>query len=172
MAFCHECGASTSEDAKFCRECGQALTLVDSQIDADVGTVLAEAISEDWAQWRSILSRIADEISVFSYAIEEKQGRGVLSLFIGKGYGSPCINLINALDGELELITQLGSTTVDDGLRDNCVIMIDVVEQIAENANYARSYCDIPAYSSAVHDAMIDIVNTGRQIHIQVQGME
>ena len=62
----------------------------------------------------------------------------------------------------------LGMRVNDPTVKDQCSILIDVLSSLISSCEYIRAYNDIPAYQPSVTDAIVGIVDVGKQLAIQI----
>ncbi len=110
---------------------------------------------------------LVSAIREFSFEIEEKQGRGFLSKLVGTGYGGPAGELSRSLEVINSNVFDLGMRSMDPSVKDRCSALISVLGALDSNCAFIGAYSDIPAYQSQVTDAIVDIVDVGKQLAIQ-----
>ena len=110
---------------------------------------------------------LVSAIRKFSFEIEDKQGRGFLSIFVGKGYGGPAEEMSRSLETINSRVFNLGMRSIDPSVKDRCSALISVLGALDSSCAFIGAYSDIPAYQSQVTDAIVDIVDVGKQLAIQ-----
>ena len=138
---------------------------LDSFAEVHVATVREDQTLNDLS---NIVEDIVTSIQAFSFAVEDKQKRGVFSLIIGSGLGGPAAELSRRLEDIHNQVTALGIRANDPSVKDQCSILIDVLSSLISSCEYIRAYNDIPAFQPNVTDAMVGIVDVGKQLAIQI----
>ena len=74
----------------------------------------------DHAMLDDAIEDLVSAIRKFSFEIEDKQGRGFLSIFVGKGYGGPAEEMSRSLETINSRVFNLGMRSIDPSVKDRC----------------------------------------------------
>ena len=130
-------------------ETAQVMQDYDDDIELDSFAQVHVATTEEDRTLNDLSNIVEDtvkSIQAFSFAVEDKQKRGLFSLIIGSGLGGPAAELSRRLENIHDQVTALGMRTDDPTVKDQCSILIDVLSSLISSCEYVRAYNDIPAF--------------------------